>query len=134
MANFTAEERETSPSAGAKPGEGPPICPTPFLPNAIDNVAMTFYLHRHKTHTLKDCFRVGYFNPVREMLAQQLRSGGEAFIKLVLGAREDGFTICDLHVLDGQNGGGFSQHWTALRLRAVLWAGLVSEQNASIGA
>jgi hypothetical protein len=51
MATFTAEERETSPSAGAKPGEGPPICPTPFLPNAIDNVAMTFYLHRQSSQS-----------------------------------------------------------------------------------
>ncbi len=73
MPTFEAQERNPSPSA--KPGDGPPICPTPFLPNAVDNVAVCFFLHRHKTHSLKDCLKVGYFNPVREMLAQQLRSG-----------------------------------------------------------
>ena len=126
MPTFTAEERN-APNAAAKPGDGPPICPTPYLPNMIDNVGTVFFEHRHKTHTVRDVIRPGYFNPLREMLAQQLRAG-ECFIRCVLGAREDGFTVVDLAVIQAKQDPGVdilvakgrSEHFTPVRHDGTL--------------
>lgn len=102
MPNFKATEKNAPATAGGKPDDGPPVCPLEYLPHKHDGIALQNYFFRHQTHTLHDVIRPGYFNSVRETLAQQIAANAEILIMCVLGKREDGLTVVNLHVSDAR--------------------------------
>ncbi len=53
MPNFTVKEKN-APSTTSKPDEGPPVRPTTYFSNMVDNVAGTVFYYRRKTHKLQD--------------------------------------------------------------------------------
>ena len=106
MPNFTATTAEELRGVGqpkAVPPVGPPACPTEFLANMADGVAVQFYLFpAPKGHTVRDLVRPNYFARVRETLAQQLTAGARVFIFAILGERSDGSTTCWLEVIEAK--------------------------------
>ncbi len=74
MPNFTAREKNP-PSTMTKPDDGPPVRPTTYFSNMVDNVAGTVFYYRRKTHKLQDVWARRHRRSRRRVLRGRVPHG-----------------------------------------------------------